>query len=477
MLDNDWAGFSVYCALLIGLLTTAYSGVRAVLGRNQSFLQPDIACVLFMWCGYHLSPIISLFSGKNWRAFMLVPDYIESALWMSLFCSWAFVLGYRVLSMRENSGRPTLQTWAQRSAAILQQSYHVKKAWLWLYATVVTIIFITYVGGFNDIWDASYTRGEGNWLEHTSEVRFIRFLGVILPLSTFGLLAITVVMSVSGERSWTKNLTIWFALFAASINAIHSFSRGAGVAFFGLAIIRYVLIGRRDWKIFFASIAVGFWLSYVGYVYRGEYRPGVGNYIEASIRSLTESPEMRKAKTREEFIATEDNFLSAIEAYTAVVSYVDGENLEPLSDFLQFVYNLHPFPSGLLGLAQRGVDLTSVMRTYGNVGLTTPTMGDLYVTFSYLTPVVYFGLGILYRLMISQGRLYGPTIETVLLLLLFIGWPISLHSSFRALWRIVNVVIAILFGLYLLRRRGYFKNVPTIVKPPPFQTGPIFRRT
>ncbi len=455
---NEWANYSVIAALTLGFLMVSVAAMKAVLGRGQSFLQPDIACVLFMWSGYHLSPLIAIATASHWRAFMLSTSHIEESLWMSLAAMICFLFGFRILKTRDDQARFALQSWSDRSIAILNQGNHISKLHIWLLATLVFTCFVITAGGFSELWNASYDRGAGNWLERTLEVRLIRLIAVLLPVMSMALIAVAAISSVSSERSFSKNFTIISALFIASINSLHSFSRGAGVAFLSVAVIRFVLLGRRDWKVFLLASFAALWVGYVGYEYRSEYNPGIGNYLEAAARSFMEVPEFDFSSSQnEELLKPEDNLLSATEAYTAVSSYLEQERISPFEDILEFVFNLHPFPSGLVGLADRGVELTEVFHTRGNVGLTTPTLADLYVTFGPTTPLFYFALGLLYHFMLIQIRNYGPMVEPVLLLLLFVAWPISLHSSFRAQWRIINLVIILLVILYLLKRRGYFQ--------------------
>ena len=440
----------------IGLITVVFASYKAVFGRHQSFLQPDIACMLFMWGGYHLSPIIALVSGKNWRAFMLSPEHIEHGLWMSLTSTYMFTFGYRCLMTGQEKQLYATQSWSERATAILRKGSRIRKWYLWIFSGFVAVIFVVISGGIDQVWEASYMRGEGNWVEHTFEVRVYRFLAVILPLASLALIALATILSTTSEKSLSKTAAIAVSFLAVSLNPLHGFSRSAGIAFLCFAIIRFVLLGKRDWRIFIASFAIAFWLSYVGYQFRSEYRPGIGSFVEAAGRSLTELPEFESSKpTNDEWIVPEDNFMSAVEPYTAVVSYVEYQEIAPFSDILEFIFNLHPFPSGFIPLADRGVDLT------GLFGMRTGWIDDPDARRSLLflwagDTDILFWAGDFVLLYARACRRFGPSVETVLLLLLFLGWPLAGHSAFRAQWRVINLVLITLVFLYILKRRGYF---------------------
>ncbi len=469
MVVNEWATPSAMAALFIGLVLVAYASYQSIFGRSQNFLRPDFSCIIFMWFGYHLSPILALLRGSDWRSFMLSPSHIEHGLWMSLASTVAFIAGYRLLSSREERQTQAVLSWAERTEAIMHQANQLKKSHLFAIAALIIAIFIFTVGGFEEVFYASYTRGMQQWLEHTFEVRVLRFLAVILPLLSLGILALTATFSVSSERSIQKFALIPFCLIAASLFSMHSFSRSGGMAFVGFGIIRVILLGKKDWKIFCFSILTGLWISYVGYAYRNDYHPGLGNFGEAAFRSFVEVPDFSGQKSaageEDELFSPESNFLSATESYTAVVSIIEREGIEPFSDIVEFIINLHPFPSGIY-YAQRGIDLTTIFRTRGSVGLTNPTLGDLFTTFGLLTPVFYFYLGLLYFTLHRHAKRFGPAIETMLMLILLIGWPLSCHSAFRSLWRIINSVIFAILILKVMQRRGYFTKLEFVDADP-----------
>jgi hypothetical protein len=465
---NAWASSSVMLALTLGILCFAFAIGSAIRGRSRvSGLEPWVACTIFIWLGYHLSPIIALISGREWQNFMLSTQYIEHSLWMSLACIIAFFVGSIVVSPEDARNSWALQSWKDRSFAIYQHSKMFKEWHVWFVAVVVFLISIFTLGGWDELWVSSHTRGYGQWDAHTFDVKVKRFFGVLLPLLSLVLVSVTALLSVSNTSSQTRWLTILVGLLVTGLNAMHGFSRSAGIGFVCLAVLRLSLLGRRDIKVVLGLLLIGFWASYVGYNYRGEYRPGIYSYGEAFIRSLTELPDLQSSTETIAFSLTpNDNFISANEAYTGTIDFVNREGVKPFSDFGAFVYNLHPFPNGIIGIANRGVELSDVFRTRGSIGLTTPTLADLYSSFGNFTPLIFLLLGVLFKCLHLKSREFGPTTEIFVLLFLLLSWPISLHSAFRSQWRIINLVIIGLVLLAVLRRtRQHNRIASTPMKP------------
>ncbi len=444
----SWLTQSAWLALSLGVIVLAFVLANAYFYARRGFLRSDAGCVIFMWTGYHLSPWLAIMSDGQWSGPILQVEHVERGLWLSLASMVAFVVGFTIANAGSSEGNSR----AARAARTISASGWVRERHLWLAAIFLIGVFVYQIGGWSEVWEASYGRGSRSWQAATLKVRIERFVNVIQPIVVLGIVVFASLHSCLRSKSQTKLLTVSFVLVAASLTGLHSMSRGAGFPFILCGAIRLATLGKSSLRSSALLFLFGFWICYVGINFRGIGKPGLGTWLRGAVASVTTPPSNTRAFNRlggTSSLKPSQNFLSAIEPFTTVVSVLEGKSKSPFHDLDQFVFNLHPLPNSVLPLAKRGVDLTAHFGSTGKVGITTPALGDIYSTFYWWTPIFYGLLGALFAFIERFSKDTPTWFECTVLLLLFISWPVSLHSWFRSQWRLINVALILAVGFYV----------------------------
>ncbi len=432
----SWMTDGTMLYMIGGLLPLLYVALLALRNGLPELASLRFCGVLIMWIGYHLTPWIAYLTQEPWESFLLVDKYVDAALLFSSLCMAAYLAGYElVFSGRRNPSRIEL---GDREPA------NAEKAVLVL-SVIVFLLFIYTVGGFAQAWDDPTPRGEGqfdvrDWigrLKH-SGVLAANVLGLVLAFLSSNLI---LERGHGGGIEKARVILVGAAgLLVASLGGFHRFSRRAGIVFIILAFVAMRRGDRRLVPLVVLSAMFGVFLGLVGYFGR-EFQPqGVGNFIGAAVRWDVSGVEA----FGETAVGPNINLLNATDAWTKKMETMEYEAHG--SDLgLVFLWNLHPFPSEILPVIPLGTDLSDVMGTWGSVGLTTPAFAELHFVFGHFGASFILLLGMIFG-MFEKRSIEQPGIMSSLYVLLCVAsLGIGLHSSMRAMTRLVIYALFFLF--------------------------------
>jgi len=423
--------------LLAGLLPPAYClwlVLRFGFGEAVSLRSVG---VLALWAGYHLSPWLGFFQQDVWDPFLLVPEHIDDGLLFSVLCMGTFLAGFgRVHPPGASS--VCARTQLPRGAAMISLR-------LLLALSLVTLgLFLLVVGGPEEAWKSSVPRGWGQFDDRD-------FLGKLRHMATIACTVANVILACvasvyllqpAGPTAWQRILVGIPALLIASLEPLHWFSRVAGQAFMIFAFFALRIKGHRGIPVALLAVASGAYFGYTGLQWRGDYNPGLGNFLSAAAKPLDAS-KTQQAPTPDEPLAAL-NPLSGIEPWTRKAQERQSHPPNCLSAATDLLWNLQPLPSELVPLRPLGWDIAEMVNTCAaNYGITTPALGEVYYAFGHLGSLLMFGLGMLYGY-VERLAVRKPGLATYLCLLLFaISLPASLQKNVRTQTRLF------LYGLAL----------------------------
>lgn len=450
MWPSEFTGF----LLGAGLVTALWEVVRCVRQGWASIANLRSLGVWSFWVGYHLSPLISYINGNLWDHFLLVPNLIDEGLAFSLLCMWGYMLGYEA-----GWHRCRRSTVGQATGIVLP---HIRVGLLYGLILLSVVAFVVRVGGFTEVWSASYIRGAGQFDDRDALGRLKQMVNVgstILFITTALAGSAAILRRGSGVEA---RFAGWVAIAAASLKGVHEFSRAAGYPLLILALLALVAGGRKRSSMIAASVLTAIALGTVGFYERGGRNPGIGNYASATFTQgtweSTNGPRMAQF--------TSDNPLDAMASWTRKVWTREAETNDWVVLVSRWLLSLNPVPSEVLKPPSIGPDLAVVMGTVGSVGLPTPAFGELYYVFGRWGALIMVPFG---GLLAFFGRLPERSNTGLGLLcwsLAAMCFALGLHSGGRAMTR--PLLYGVLLHAIVAWHRSHSRRLP---KMPQLETG------
>lgn len=437
-----WPTDQTLPALLSGFVPIGYTLWVAARKDVRELVSLRFIAVLATWYAFHVNGWLGYIMGHVWDSHMVILPYIDHGIWFSSLCMMAIVVGYDLFQYY----------WKKREAS-RPEPLHIRPPrmiiielkWLTVLTVIFLVSFVWFVGGPAEAWRSSTARLNPEYDLLT------RTVGVVVPLLGYILMVLIAVyfFQESEEKQTQHYVLAGLLLILASTERIYIFSRSAGQAFMILAIIALAMQGRRAIPIVLACIIGVYWFGSIGLNARGNYNPGVGNFLEAMV-----SPERRANTAPMEFgdqslnLAqwADNNYNNALDPFTLKIHSRADDRFTDENVF-RFFWNLHPAPSAVLPTYPIGEDLTVIVGTVGISGVTTPMMATVFYVFGYLGALFYVFLGAVYGLF-NTLAFERRTPTTILCWLMgFVGIGIGLHSDVRASTR--SLIYAGFFYLML----------------------------
>ncbi|MDR3629226.1 MAG: hypothetical protein P4L42_02690 [Desulfocapsaceae bacterium] len=419
---------SEYTLLLLysGFLPLVIVSAQAGRQGSEGFLSLRFLSICFIWVGYYLSPWLVYCSGKKWDSFLLVPNFVDDGLLFSL-CAMGGMLAGSALMPSEDK---------KKGGAVSRRSLEmrvprIRLNWLVIVMSLSLLAFVISVGGIDQVWNASYFRGEGQFDDRVGLEKLTQMVRVLITPVNAALACMAALAILQEKRISLLKIMGYGALLVSSLYAIHGFSRGAGYPFVILAFLALRLKGKKGVLQAVLAVILALYIGNIGLDSRGDYHPGIGNYISSVMIESNYSA----GRTSSMIFWPELNWLDAMAAWTRKAQQVINEKATVEAMGLPFLWNLHPFPSEFVPLMPLGRSLAEVMGTEGSVGLTTPAMAELYYTFGMAGAVFMILIGWIYAYFDRQMARRPGIVSTVCFLMCFISLPIGLHSSMRAMTR------------------------------------------
>ena len=400
--------------LVIAFLLTPGRGF----GRTATL---QFGSVAFFWIGYHLSPLSSYLTGEIWETYLLAPDWIDEGLLFSLLCCWACIIGYR---LRNGNSRRTANL---RFPAI--SFPRVAPSHVVVLAVVCVISFVTIVGGPEEVWYASYVRGEGQFDERDmlgKALHMLRVVNTALAIMTAMMGSLAIVQKGGGVAS---KLSGWAAVLVSSLHVLHKLSRASGFAFVILGLLNLMVRGRRKMGFTIGCGVLAIVMGLIGLYGRSKHPVGLGGYLDA-IAHFDELGIGGGDGT--------ERVRNPIDAMAAWTRRADTRRDEPSGTvdlMLTWGLNLHPLPSELLPMPSVGVPLRLVMGRGDSVGLTTPAFGELYYAFGRWGALWLLGVGYLFAFFERLPKTLPGGLGLACWGLALTSLPIGLHNGGRAMTR------------------------------------------
>ncbi len=433
-----WPTEDTFILLLIGVIPIAFLiGVAIIKGLNE-LLSLRFVGVLFIWIGYHLSPWASYFTGLIWDSYLLVPQFIDDGLLFSTLCMAALLVGYQFTYKRDVKQITSGRNYDFKLVTI-------STSFLSVLAVLCVTAFIIRVGGIDEVWVSSYSRGEGQFLKRDVYGKLLHISSILsTPLQIA--LGVAASIYILQRKNSTAQILGWACLFVASFSVLHGFSRGAGMAFVILAFVALRLKGKRGIGIAIVAIFIASFLGSVGYTQRGGATPGLGNFITAAEKYVFEDAgdSGRVTPIR--------NPLDAMAPFTRKVLSKEVDDPDWLVYGVRLLWNQNPLPSEFFPLYEIGRDLSKIMGTYGHTGITTPALAEIYYVFGYYGSILYLFIGSILAWFERQAATKHDMTGIVGLLLVLSSCAIGLHSGLRAMTR------PLLYGYVMIMIIAYMQN-------------------
>lgn len=431
--------------LFLGILPLVYAVFQVFKNGPRELVSLRFTTILFVWLGYHFSPLASYATGVRWDYYLLVPKYIDDGLLFSTLVLFAFILGYSFSNRVPN--------YANHLHRMSYSLPYVKPKWLLIMAFISVAAFTIEVGGIEEAWRSSVARGAGQFHGRDFAHKILHLVGLISQVISVILAGMAAITIVNVKQTSAARKVAWLCLLIACLKGIFLFSRGAGAPFVVLAFMALRYRGKRGVAPALIALVVAFFLGYVGLHQRGFSNPGIGNFLEAAATT------MGLSDASNPMASMMDNSVNPLDAMPAWTRKVDsGGGVANFSYWLEFLLNMNPIPSEILPPSRIGPDLAQVMGTEGIVGLTTPALGENFYVFGYVGAIFGIILGMLFGWVEKQAILHPSIWAEIMLILCFVSVPISLHSTVRAFTRPVEYGLVL---FYFMRRRNLPRNLPT----------------
>lgn len=422
---------------LLPLLYTVISGLR--LGIRGI---ADLRClgVCFIWLGYHLSPWFAYIHAGRWDSFLFVPIYLREGLIFSILCMLAYLIGYE---WQLNS--KTRMFWQHFHMDQQFKLPEISTTLLLVVSIGGFILFVLHVGGISEIFEASYTRGAGQFVSRNFLGKILHILTIFNTVYQVMLACMSSIYILQTPKRDFSNIFGITGLLVSSLTYMHGFSRGSG---FALLIFSFILLKKKGVNGIFVAIICCLLANYLGAIGLNQryLQPGLRNYVVGAVNFSTQNT----SHTNKLLVPKpESNSLDAMAAWTRKAEAKNREQPRALVMMGRFLWNLNPLPSEFLPVLPMGRDLAQVMGTYGHTGITTPAFADLYYCFSMYGCILVVFLGRIYAWVEEQNYKMGGVVGAVTVLLCFVSFPLGLHSSMRAMTRpVVYSIIIIIIVRY-----------------------------
>jgi hypothetical protein len=421
-----WPTDTTLYLLLLGAVILCNEMRRVVRLGLQEVLSMRFCGVAFLWIGYHLSPWLA-YLGNDWDDLLLVPALLDRGLLFSLLCMAAFVFGHWCVM----GGRPT---WAQPWGHGLIASYRVSAGMLFGAVGLSVLLFVITVGGIGEVWQSSMGRGAGQFIERDMLGRIVQMLTIMQAVISIVGACLASLFLLAQRPSTLRMLGGSMALIAFSLAHMYSFSRGAGFAFLILALVAIYLKRLRGMPIVMVAIPLALFLGSVGYHQRGNFNPGIGNFLEAVPRAVEEMvPNEQRVMVGEPEPVI--NTLDSMSVWTRVAAIADDYKPDRLTHGVDLLLSLSPLPSELVWVAGVGPDLVAIMGTGTSMGITTPALAQIYYALGSGGAVVMVVIGAIYG-WFDRLRVVQPGgISLLCSIMCLASLAIGLHSVLRAMTR------------------------------------------
>ena len=413
-----------------------------------------------IWIGYFASPLLAIIDGEYER-WMLLEHLIPSVLQYALMCMIAVCLGWGIFFKGKSQTRKMKYGFHLRRRIGLPLDRYYK----WYLPSIIAlciltfVLFIIVIGGFENFWVSSITRGAGQFQEHTLAVKIKRTVYVLKGLITMSCCLLGAIITITGKRG--SRLYWWgvLAMIIGTIPAIHSLSRGAGIAFAFLAFAGLLFRGKKFLFKAILLMALAVIMGQVGLQTRGDYYPGIGSYC-SGVHDLVAS--VVAPHSNDHAVRTvnkgwaEYNPLDQIPAATQVfqIRSVYSQSLD--SAFIGLLTHINPFPAALITLKPFGISsLSEWMGAAGSVGITVPALAQTYCAMGTVGVILWFGVGILCAWVYNCNLRFRSALTMLAVFMVIAGLVIGLHSQLRAMIRPIQVSII----LCLLEQYGFFRRV------------------
>lgn len=417
--------------LILGLSPVAYVITLSVKYGFSEVISLRPVGILFFWIGYHLSPWIYYFTGTPWDSFLLVPYEINTGLLFSTLCNIFYLAGYAYI-FRKRDAIYRIKN---------QSNYHINISYkiVLLLCFLVFIVSVITVGGLDELWSATRGRGEGQFVVRDWIGKINRMLTVLQTPLTLMLVIVSSLLVLKRTKSPMVRVLGIVGLLIASLYGMYGFSRGSGFPFILFIFIALRLKGLRFLPYAALIIIPAIYLGSVGLNERGNYNPGVGNFLSAMF-----NPQVQSSATKQHSLAEWVNPLDAQASFTRLADSITWQQPSAWDLGPKLIWNLNPLPSEIVPLYQVGMGLAEMMGTVGSTGITTPSFAQLYFVFGYAGSLALLVIGLLSS-WFEKRFVHNPTLLNIFfVIVVFAAFPVGLHSGLRPMTRPFVYAIALI---------------------------------
>ncbi len=437
-----WPTANTPVFLILGLVPLIILIVQATRHDFMEFLSLKFAGILFLWIGYHFSPWYSYLSGVKWDSFLLVGKYIDKGLLFSSLCMFAYLAGFSIVSGKLSKNYHSIN---DRPRLIFPK---IKDELLIVLAVLSFLMFLINAGGFEEMWRATSSRGEGQFLQRDFWGKIVQIIAVLSNPVQVALACVASIYIMQSKGRIFRQSMGWFGLLVASLKSISFFSRGAGFSFILFSFLSLRLKGKKAIPLAIVSVSIAIYFGAVGLNERGSYYPGLGNFLDAALSTSETSTNKNKSVLPVEV----KNPLDAMAPWTRKALASEQEKSSFVVMGPRFLWNLNPLPSEFVPIIPLGRGLSEIMGTYGSTGITTPALAEVYYAFGIFGFLIMIPLGAIYGWFERLTDLRPSVLATSCLIICFVSFPIGLHSSMRAMTRpLVYAFVIIIIGKLITR--------------------------
>lgn len=428
--------------LVLGFFPVAYIITLSVKYGFYEAVSLRPVGILFFWIGYHLSPWIYYFTGTPWDRFLLLTYEINNGLLFSTLCSIFYLAGY-AYSFRKRDA-------IYRSKNLYNYHINISYRIVLLLCFVVFIVSVITAGGLDELWSATRGRGEGQFDVRDWIGKINRILTVLHAPLTLLLVIVSSLLVLKRTKSPIVCVIGIVGLLIASLHSMYEFSRGSGFSFILFAFIALRLNGLRFLPYAVLVIIPAIYLGSVGLNERGNYNPGVGNFLSAMF-----NPQVQSSATEQHSLAEWVNPLDAQAPFTRLANSITWQQPSAWDLGPKLIWNLNPLPSEIVPLYQIGMGISEMMGTVGSTGITTPSFAQLYFVFGYAGSLILLVIGLLSG-WFEKRFVYNPTVFNLFsVIVVFAAFPIGLHSGLRPMTRpfVYAISLILIFRSKLIKKR------------------------
>lgn len=413
---SEWPDERSLTWLIIGLAPLSFLCYRVIARGRESLFDLLTLGVALIWLTYHATPWLAIPHG-GWTDSLTQPLYVSEAIRFATLAMIAYCLGYVVSeSSIRRSGQYGRREVGHHYVSVLPKDIayggykgralkegerellpRVSMQMLVFGAVVVFMVHLILIGGIDELLRSSRPRGEGQFDvriffdEKLKQVGNVA-IGVAAPI--VGVLAVLKLLDYVATKKYARVALACVVVISCSIPFVWKFSRGAGFLFVFGGLCAFAFSRRFPFLIGSVMLFVGLVFSRTGFVMRGEFYPGVLNFVEAILSSWQASGGVREIESV--FDPTLNPF-NAVDPWTAAVGYSSSLMSATLFERLGLFFEvLQPLPSEFVtGKWIIGEDLAWAFGTWGSTGITTPAFAELYLLFGDGGAVAVAMLGVI----------------------------------------------------------------------------------